>query len=566
MNIQGLSTSKGLAVGTAFLYKKTVPIIKPVKVEQCDAEWQLYQAALGETEKQLKEMVERTKVNIGEKESQIFEAHIMMLQDEMLQEPIKEMIIESAWNASYAVHETIESTKKVFLEMDNAYMRERAADLSDLGQRLIRNIQGIQSDLELPANAILFCEDLEPSDTAMLDPKMVAGFVTEKGGKTSHSAIIAQSIGIPALTGINPHHYGIENGQLILMDALEGVLVVNPSESHLQLFSERQSQYLNETSRFEVLKYQPAMTKDGHHVEVAANIADSKKALTALEQGAEGVGLFRTEFLYMNRENLPSVKEQFNAYKMALEAFGDKPMVIRTFDIGGDKQVDYLKLEPEMNPFLGYRAIRISLDRKRMFMDQLKALYMASVYGNLKIMFPMIATIDEIKRIKGIIKEVHAELDAEAIPYKEVELGIMVEIPVVAVEAKKFAEHVDFFSIGTNDLLQYTVAVDRMNEKLSYLYNWYHPGLLKLIHMVAKAANKAGIWVGICGEAAADPLLLPFYVGAGIHELSMSGSKVAEIKWHLSQLSSEACKVIPEAIMDLDTADDVLSYLKSISH
>lgn len=564
MNIQGLSTSKGLAVGTAFLYKKTVPTIKQDKVEDRFAEWQHYEAVLGETELQLKQMVEKTKINIGEKESQIFEAHIMMLQDEMLQEPIKEMIQGESWNASYAVNETIQSTRKIFLEMDNEYMRERAADLSDLGQRLIRNIQGIKNDLELPENAILFCEDLEPSDTAMLDPKTVAGFVTEKGGKTSHSAIIAQSIGIPAITGICPKTYGIENGAIVLLDALDGSLVINPTEDILNAFKNKQAMYLNDTSKFEVLKYEPAMTKDGHHVEVAANIADSNKAQKALEQGAEGVGLFRTEFLYMNRDSLPSVKEQFKAYKMALEAFGDKPMVIRTFDIGGDKHVDYLNLDQEMNPFLGYRAIRISLDRKAMFMDQLKALYMASVYGNLKIMFPMIATIDEIKQIKALIQEVHAQLDAEGIPYKVVELGIMVEIPVVAVEAEKFAEHVDFFSIGTNDLLQYTVAVDRMNEKLSYLYNWYHPGLLKMINMVAKAANKAGIWVGICGEAAADPLLLPFYVGSGIHELSMSGSKVAEIKWHLSQLSHQACLEVPSALLDLDTADEVVEFLKAI--
>lgn len=564
MNIQGLSTSKGLAVGTAFLYKKTVPTIKPDKVEDRNAEWQHYQVALGETAVQLKQMVEKTKINIGEKESQIFEAHMMMLQDEMLQEPIREMVLESGWNASYAVNETIQSTRKIFLEMENEYMRERAADLSDLGQRLISNIQGIKNDLELPLNAILFCEDLEPSDTAMLDPKMVAGFVTEKGGKTSHSAIIAQSIGIPAITGICPKNHGIENGQTIILDALEGTLVVDPSEALLNSFKEKQAMFFNDSSKFEALKHAKALTKDGHHMEIAANIADSNKAPKAIEQGAEGVGLFRTEFLYMNRESLPSVKEQFKAYKMALETFGEKPMVIRTFDIGGDKHVDYLNLEAEINPFLGYRAIRISLDRKRMFMDQLKALYMASVYGNLKIMFPMIATIDEIKQIKSIIKEVHAELDAEAIPYKEVELGIMVEIPVVAVEAEKFAEHVDFFSIGTNDLLQYTVAVDRMNEKLSYLYNWYHPGLLRLINMVAKAANKAGIWVGICGEAAADPLLLPFYVGSGIHELSMSGSKVAEIKWHLSQLSQKDCLEIPEAVLSLDTADEVVEFLKAI--
>lgn len=564
MKIQGIGTSKGLALGTAFIYKKQVLDVKKRVVTDPASEWAHYEGALVKTKAQLEEMVEKTKRQIGEKESQIFEAHLLMLMDTEIQEPIQDLIQNQSLNAAYAVDATLKEMKAMFESMDNEYMRERAADMNDLSQRMIRNILGIEEALDLPQNAILFCEDLEPSDTAMLDPGAIAGFVTEKGGKTSHSAIIAQSIGIPAMTGIHAERSGIENGQIILMDAEEGYLLINPEPSVQEAFLVRCNDKRTEAERYEVLKYSEVSTVDGVHVEIAANIADSTKAMKAVEQGADGVGLFRTEFLYMNRDKLPTVKEQYNAYKMALEAFGDKPMVIRTFDIGGDKHVDYLNLEPEMNPFLGYRAIRISLDRTSMFKDQLKALYMASSFGNLKIMFPMISSIDEIKQIKALIADVRAELDAEGIANKTVEIGIMVEIPVVAVEAEKFAKHVDFFSIGTNDLLQYTVAVDRMNEKLAHLYNWYHPGLLRLIKNVSDAAAKAGIWVGICGEAASDPILLPFYVGAGIHELSMSGSKIAEIKWRLSQVRAEDCKAVVDSVLDCDTAEEVVAYLKKL--
>lgn len=561
MKIQGIGTSKGLALGTAFIYKKQVLDVRKKQVSDPSAEWAHYESSLKTTKLQLEEMVEKTKKQIGEKESQIFEAHLLMLMDEEIQSPIADMIQTEGVNAAHAVDVTFKEMKAMFEAMDNEYMRERAADMNDLSQRMIRNILGVEEALNLPPNAILFCEDLEPSDTAMLDPTAIAGFVTEKGGKTSHSAIIAQSIGIPAMTGIYPHKSGIVNGQVVLMDAEEGYIMLDPEESVKEAFLLRCSSKKSEAEKFEAVKYTEVSTLDGVHVEIAANIADSTKAQKAVEQGADGVGLFRTEFLYMNRETLPTVKEQYKAYKMALEAFGDKPMVIRTFDIGGDKQVDYLNLEPEMNPFLGYRAIRISLDRTAMFKDQLKALYMASPYGNLKIMFPMISSISEIKQIKDLIAEVKAELDLENIPHKDVEIGIMVEIPVVAVEAEKFAKHVDFFSIGTNDLLQYTVAVDRMNEKLAHLYNWYHPGLLRLIYNVSEAAKKAGIWVGICGEAASDPILLPFYVSAGIDELSMSGSKIAEIKWRLSQMRAEDCKSVVEDILNLDTAEEVVAYL-----
>lgn len=565
MKINGIGTSKGMAIGTAFIYKKQKLDVALKPIESVETELLLYEAALKKSTEQLKQIIEQTKLQIGEKESQIFEAHLLLLEDEEFYGVARDMISEQGVNATYATEQANRSFKALFQAMDNVYMRERAADMNDLSQRILRNLLGIESEFKVPKNAILFCEDLEPSDTAMLNPDYILGFVTEKGGKTSHSAIIAQSIGIPAITGVAYEKLGISEGMTILINADESYLIANPDESLQAEFSAQMIQKKLESEKYEALKYSHGKTRDGLSLEIAANIADSSKAAKAVEQGADGVGLFRTEFLYMNRQSLPSVEEQFQAYKMALEAFGDKPMVIRTFDIGGDKQVDYLNLEPEMNPFLGYRAIRISLDRTEMFKDQLRALIMASVYGNLKVMFPMISSITEIKAIKVLIEEVKSELDEKGIAHKPFEIGIMVEIPVVAVEAKKFAKHVDFFSIGTNDLLQYTVAVDRMNEKLAHLYNWYHPGLLSLIKNVADAANEAGIWVGICGEAASDPLLLPFYVGVGIHELSMSGSKVAEIKWTLSTLDQAACLEVVDLVLDSETPEEVVEKLSGLT-
>ncbi len=562
--ISGTGTSKGMSIGTAYIYKKQLLDVKKKLTEDSEEELKRLSEAMERASFQIQQLIEKTKRNIGEKEAQIFEAHLLILQDEEFTDPIQEMIQLEKVNAPYAIDQIGRVFQEMFAQMDNPYMQERAADIKDLSQRLIRNVIGIEEILEIPDQAILFCEDLEPSDTAMLNPQKIVGFVTEKGGKTSHSAIIAQSIGIPAMTGISASRHEIMSGDCILMNANEHYLIVQPEPSLVADFSNSILKEKEERSKFETFKFKPGQTADGKSLEIAANIADAKKAVTAVEQGAEGVGLFRTEFLYMNRESLPSVSEQFKAYKEALEAFGEKPMVIRTFDIGGDKQVDYLALEPEMNPFLGYRAIRISLDRVEMFKDQLRALLMASVYGNLKVMFPMISTISEIKAIKTLIEEVKSELDFKEIPYKTFEIGIMVEVPVVAVEAEKFAKHVDFFSIGTNDLLQYTVAVDRMSEKLSHLYNWYHPGLLQMIQNVVLAAHKNGIWVGICGEAASDPLLLPVYVAMNVDELSMSGSKIAELKWRLSQIDSKECTIHLEQVLEKETAEEVVAYLTSI--
>lgn len=563
MKLKGISTSRGIAFGNVFRLSKKVIDTAFVKVENTDETIKAFHDAVALSKSQLEQLAEKTRLSIGEHESKIFLAHAMMLEDPEFIEPIEAVIRDEAACVPYAVECTRQSLVAIFSAMDNAYMRERAADITDISNRVIKNALGIVDNWDLPMNTILCCEDLEPSDTAMLDPKQIAGIITVKGGETSHSAIIAKSLNIPALSKIEiPNHY--PDGTAVILDALNGLLILEPSDADTSYYADAKVSFEQEISRYEVGKMDTAKSSDGFEMEIAANIAATEGLEAVLEAGADGVGLFRTEFLYMNRTSPPTLEEQFEAYKKVLTAFGSKPMVIRTFDIGGDKQIDYLNMDKEMNPFLGYRAIRISLDRLDLFKVQLKALLMASIYGNLKIMFPMISSVEEIQKIKKIMADIRCELEAEGTPYRAVEIGIMVEIPAVAVRAKQFAKHVDFFSIGTNDLLQYTVAVDRMNEKLSHLYTWYHPGLLSLIHNVAKSAKEAGIWVGICGESAADPLLLPFFLGCGIDELSMSQSKIAEIKWRLKSLSQKEMTAVVERVLEMDTAEAVEAYLSKL--
>lgn len=564
MRIQGITTSKGIAFGTAYvLVKKHVD----VTFKTCtDTEFSIKELhdAIKRSKDQLKEIVKKTKEEIGEKESKIFNAHSLILDDPEYVKSIESIITKEKVCVAYAVEQTRKMFEAMFLGMDNPYMRERAADINDVSNRLIRAVLKIEDSIDVPPGTILICEDLEPSDTAALDPAKIAGIITEKGGETSHSAIIAKSLAIPAISNVKMDTTIVEDGCKLILDAIEGIVIVNPTESELVHYQNIKDHFFKEQSVYKVGMLDKVKTLDGHEVEISANIANVDHLNNILEQGADGVGLFRTEFLYMNRNSPPSVEEQYNAYKTALQAFDDKPMVIRTFDIGGDKRIDYLNLEDEMNPFLGYRAIRISLDRQELFKVQIKALLMASPYGNLKIMFPMISSIEELLQTREVIDSVRIEMEKENIPIGHYEIGMMVEIPAVAVQADKFAKYVDFFSVGTNDLLQYTVAVDRMNEKLNHLYSWYHPGLLEMIKMVAEAGEKAGIWVGICGEAAADPNLLPFYVGIGIHELSMSPSKIAEIKWRLRHLSKSEQGEVVAHVLSLETSEQIKRYLTTL--
>lgn len=566
MRIQGIVTSKGIAFGQAFiLEKKKIDVSFAPCMDPEMAIKDLHEAIV-KSKDQLKAIVEKTKKEIGEKESKIFNAHCLILDDPEFVKSIESTIVREKSSVVYAIETTRKMFESMFMGMDNAYMRERAADINDVSNRLIKSVLGIEDRIEVEKGTILVCDDLEPSDTAALDPEKIVGIVTEKGGETSHSAIIAKSLGIPAISKVKLDPECLENGAEVIVDAINGLLIIGPTELEKRNYRDIKNHYDNERAIYSEGMMSSAETLDGQAVEISANIANVDHLEAIIKQGADGVGLFRTEFLYMNRNSPPSLEEQFSAYKSALMAFGDKPMVIRTFDIGGDKQIDYLKLDPEMNPFLGYRAIRISLDRENLFRIQIKALLMASPYGNLKIMFPMISSIEEVIRTREIIASVEAEMVEEKIQIGSYEIGMMVEIPAVAVQAEKFAKYVDFFSIGTNDLLQYTVAVDRMNEKLSHLYSWYHPALLELIRNVARAAEKSNIWVGICGESASDSNLLPFFVGVGIHELSMSPSKIAEMKWRLRHLTKSELQPLVEHVLSLETADQVRRYLQTLTH
>lgn len=564
MEIKGIVTSKGLAFGSAYHLKKAELQLEGYPILPYQEAMAVLLASLKKAVEQLRYLITSPSVKAGDKEKEILKAHILMLEDPEYHETLKDLLKSEDISVLEAIEKARQLFEQMFLAMADDYMKERAADINDISKRVMKCVLGIEETFDIPINSVVICHDLEPSDTMALDPKRIAGIVTEKGGETSHSAIIAKSLGIPALSKVNLSGLDITDGTTLIIDALEGILILNPTQEDVRRFHLKKHGFDHDRAKFEKSKGDPAITKDGKCVEVSANIAGVDTLDDVLAWGADGVGLFRTEFLYMNRQAPPTLEEQFQIYKKALLAFGSKPMVIRTFDIGGDKIIDYLNLAAEMNPFLGYRAVRISLDRLDLFEVQIKALLMASVYGNLKIMIPMISCIEEVIKVREVVNRIVAELEAEGTQVGRFELGIMVEIPAVAVMADQFAKHVDFFSIGTNDLLQYTVAVDRMNEKLTHLYSWYHPGLLKMIQMVSTAAHKAGIWVGICGEAAGEALLLPLFLAMGIEELSMSPRKIPEIKFRLRNLCETDANSITKAVLEMDTATEVKAYLSSM--
>jgi len=456
---------------------------------------------------------------------------------------------------------------QMFESMDNEYMKERAADIRDVTKRVMAHILGVT--ISNPANitdeVIIIAEDLTPSDTAQLNRKFALGFTTDIGGRTSHSAIMARSLEIPAVVGTKEVTSKIENGVTVIVDGLDGQVIVDPSEEELAEYKAKKEKFELQKQEWAKLKNEPTVTKDGHHVELVANIGTPNDVEGVINNGGEGVGLYRTEFLYMGRDNFPSEDEQFESYKTVLESMGEKPVVVRTLDIGGDKELSYLHLPKEMNPFLGYRAIRLCLDQKEIFRTQLRALLRASVYGNLKIMFPMIATLDEFRAAKAVLLEEKEKLVAENVTVSEtIEIGMMVEIPASAVLADVFAKEVDFFSIGTNDLIQYTMAADRMNEQVSYLYQPYNPSILRLVKMVIDAANKEGKWAGMCGEMAGDALAIPLLVGLGLHEFSMSATSILPARSQMAKLSKADMEKLAEKALSMSTAEEVVKLVNEI--
>lgn len=530
--IKGIAASKGYAVGKVFIKKDIKIKINNLKIENINEEMIKLEGALEKTRYQLEFLREKIEKEVGKEESLVFESHQLILEDPEFVDKAKEMIKKDSISADFAIDSIKKELVAVMESIDDEYMRERAADIKDVSDRIIRNLLGIQGEVSISENnTIVVAHDLTPSDTAQLDKSKVCAFLTNIGGRTSHSAIMARTMEIPAIVGMNNITSLVKDGDTLLVDGVNGVVVINPSELQINEFEVQIKQFKEEKEKLKQLKDVKIYDKNNRHIEVCGNIGSPDDVSQVLENGGDGVGLFRTEFLYMDRSTMPSEEEQFNSYKIVLEKMGDKPVVIRTLDIGGDKKLDYLDLGEEMNPFLGCRAIRLCLDRVDIFKIQLRALLRASKYGNLKIMFPMIASFEELRQAKKILQECKEELINEGFEVSDsIEVGIMVEVPAVAVSAREFAKEVDFFSIGTNDLIQYTLACDRMNEKVSYLYDPMHPSVLSLIKMTIDGAHAEGKWVGMCGEMAGDEEVIPTLLEYGLDEFSMSATSILPSK------------------------------------
>ncbi|PTB82154.1 phosphoenolpyruvate--protein phosphotransferase [Alloalcanivorax venustensis] len=563
--LTGIAASDGIAIAKAYRFVQPDLTFAKTTIHDIEAEQQRLAAALAKAEQELVIIRQQTFEKFSAEEAAIFEAHLLVVHDPELLGPINQKIADEAVNAEYALHEVSSMFVALFEGMDDEYMSARASDIRDVTNRILAHLLGVH--IPNPSNmneqVIIVANDLTPSETAQLDRNFVLGFITDIGGRTSHSAIMARSLEIPAVVGAGIATTTIQDGDYLIVDGLTGQVLVNPSAEVIADYQEKAQNYRAQQAEWSTLVNEQTVSKDGVHVELAANIGSPSDLDGVLRHGAEGIGLYRTEFLYMGRENLPSEEEQFTAYKTVLEGMKGKPVVIRTLDIGGDKHLPYLPVQEEMNPFLGHRAIRLCLDQQELFRTQLRALLRASVYGNLKIMFPMIATIQEFRAAKEILLEEKEKLIAGGIAVgSSIEVGMMVEIPSTAVMADIFAKEVDFFSIGTNDLIQYTMAADRMNEKVSYLYQPYNPAILRLIQMVIKAAHQEQKWVGMCGEMAGDEHAVPLLLGLGLDEFSMSATSILKTRALLKQLSVPEMQSLATEALQLATAEEVLEKVK----
>lgn len=567
----GIAASDGVAIAKAYLLTEPDLTFKKVEGQDPKAEGKRLDEALAKTQDQIKVIRDTAAESLGEEEAKVFDAHLMVAIDPELIGQIKTTIDSEKVNAESALKEVTDTFISMFEAMtDNHYMQERAADIRDVTKRILANLLGVElpSPATIKEEVVVVANDLTPSDTAQLNRKYVRGFVTNIGGRTSHSAIMARSLEIPAIVGTKTITDNVEKGDLVIIDGLDGEVIVDPDEKTVESFKAKGEAFHKQQIEWAKLVDAKTETKDGVHFELAANIGTPKDLDGVLNNGAEAVGLYRTEFLYMDSENFPTEDEQYDAYKAVLEGMNGKPVVVRTMDIGGDKELPYLKLPKEMNPFLGYRAIRICLNDEGMFRTQLRALLRASVHGQLRIMFPMIATLDEFRQAKKILLEEKAKLKDEGIEVADgIQVGIMIEIPAAAVLAHQFAKEVDFFSIGTNDLIQYTMAADRMNQQVSYLYQPYNPAILTLIKHVIDSAHAEGKWTGMCGEMAGDQIAVPLLVGLGLDEFSMSASSVLKTRSLMSKLDTSDMKELAAKALEQGTVEEVTALVeKATSH
>jgi phosphotransferase system enzyme I (PtsI) len=563
--LSGIAASPGIAIAKAFRLNNAHYEPTPDKVADVHIEIAHFRQAVEEAKQELEQVRAMAEKRMGSAKAEIFEAHLLLLEDPDLIDAIIENIENEGINAQYALHEVANSFIELLSSMDNELLRERVADVRDVSGRIMSRLRGVTYAAVSAINepCVLIAEDLTPSDTAQLNLDYVLGFVTEAGSRTSHSAIMARTLELPAIVGAGAAAADIENGSMIVMDAVEGTVVINPTAAELEAFKTRKAAYDQRRNELRKLLDQPTFTKDGHRVELAANIGSVEDLQKVHANGAEGIGLFRTEFLYMGRSTLPSEEEQFQVYKHVLERMPNKPVVIRTLDIGGDKELPYMKLPAESNPFLGLRAVRLCLSKQDLFRTQLRALLRASSYGQLKIMFPMIAVTEELREAKRLFQEEREKLVQEGTLVSEtIEVGIMIEVPAAALAADFLAKEVDFFSIGTNDLIQYTMAADRMNENVSYLYQPCHPSILRLIRMVIQAADKEGKWVGMCGEMAGDETAIPILLGMGLHEFSMSASSILPARALIKQTSHREWAGYIEQVLSMNSQESIQQFVK----
>ena len=567
--LKGIAASDGVAVAKAYLLVQPDLSFTKVTIEDVSAETARLDDALSKSSDELQLIRNKAAENLGEEEAQVFDAHLMVLSDPEMVGQIKQSISDNKVNAEHALKEVTDMYIGMFESMeDNAYMQERAADIRDVAKRVLAHL--LQVTLPNPAmineEVIVVAHDLTPSDTAQLDRNFVKAFVTDIGGRTSHSAIMARSLEIPAIVGTGEITAKVKAGDILAVNGIEGDVIVHPTEEQKANFIQAGEAYAAQKAEWEKLKHAETVTADGKHFELAANIGTPKDLTGVHNNGGEGVGLYRTEFLYMDSSDFPTEDAQFEAYKEVLEGMAGKPVVVRTMDIGGDKELPYLKLPHEMNPFLGYRALRISLSTlgEGMFRTQLRALLRASVHGNLRIMFPMVATLKEFRAAKKIYDEEKAKLIAEGVAVSEtIQVGIMIEIPAAAILADRFAKEVDFFSIGTNDLIQYTMAADRMNEQVSYLYQPYNPSILRLVKNVVDAAHAEGKWAGMCGEMAGDQTAVPLLMGIGLDEFSMSATSILKTRSLMKTLDTSKMKELADrALTECDTMEEVLELMQ----
>ena len=556
---EGIAASPGIAIGKVYVLEKEDFCILEyrIKEEEVEREVERFKQAVEQSKEELKEIKEKVRKEVGEKEAYIFQAHIYMLEDPLLIDESIKIIKKEKLNAEAALRQVFRNLPKKFGSEQNSFIRERFRDIRDVGERVMRNLlkKPVLTLSHLKEKIIVVAHDLAPSDTASLEKDKVLGFATDIGGRTSHTAIMARSLEIPAVVGLGNITQKVKPGSTVILDGNKGRVIVNPTPMQIERYRRQQERFLIYKKKLEALKSLPAQTLDGREVELAVNIAGPEEIDIALKNGAEGVGLYRTEYLYMNRRTLPSEEEQFKAYKRVAERFAPNSVIIRTLDLGGDKFVSHFPVPEQINPFMGWRAIRLCLERVDIFKTQLRAILRAACFGKVKIMYPMISGVEEVRRANEILFEVEEELREEGIPFNEdVEVGTMMEVPSAAVIADFLAKEVDFFSLGTNDLIQYALAVDRVNEKVAYLYQPLHPTILRLIDNIVKCAHRENIWVGACGEMASDPLYVLILLGLGVDEFSVSPTSLLEIKKVIRGVEWEKLQEIASELLKLKTS------------